>query len=109
MRNGKSRSAASRHRTGKAALSEGRFPANEDICREILLVEFPEEVPHETAEELDDLSWAYILDDVFSRDTETGMMMWRLLLDIAEPALKSQPRGSRGPAPRLELACRAGP
>lgn len=78
----------------KQLLSEGRFPANEDICREILLVEFPEEVPHETAEELDDLSWAYILDDVFSRDTETGMTMWRFLLDIAEPALKSSPEAA---------------
>ena len=75
-------------------MSEGRFPANEDICREILLAEFPEEVPHETAEELEELSWAYILDDVFSRDTETGIMMWRLLLDIAEPALKSSPEAA---------------
>ena len=58
------------------------------------MVEFPEEVPHETAEELDDLSWAYILDDVFSRDTETGMTMWRFLLDIAEPALKSSPEAA---------------
>lgn len=78
----------------KQLLSEGRFPANEDICREILLAEFPEEVPHETAEELDDLSWAYILDDVFSLDTETGMTMWRFLLDIAEPALKSSPEAA---------------
>lgn len=78
----------------KQLLSEGRFPANEDICREILLVEFPEEVPHETAEELEELSWAYILDDVFSRDTETGMTMWRFLLDIAEPALKSSPEAA---------------
>ena len=78
----------------KRLLSEGCFPVNEDICREILLAEFPEEVPHGTAEELDDLSWAYILDDVFSRDAETGMTMWRFLLDIAEPALKSSPEAA---------------
>ena len=78
----------------KGLLAQGKFPDYEDICREILLVEYPEEVPHETAEELEELSWAYILDDVFSRDTETGMMMWRLLLDIAEPALKSSPEAA---------------
>ena len=73
----------------KRLLAEGTFPQGEDICREILLVEYPEEVPHETAEDFDELSWKYILDDVFSVDTAKGIQMWRRLLDIAEPSLKT--------------------
>ena len=73
----------------KGLLAQGKFPDYEDICREILLVEYPEEVPHETAEEFDELSWNRILDDVFADDPEKGMEMWRRLLDIAEPSLKT--------------------
>ena len=73
----------------KRLLAEGTFPQGEDICREILLVEYPEEVPHETAEDFDELSWERVLDDVFADDPEKGMEMWRRLLDIAEPSLKT--------------------
>ena len=70
-------------------LAEGTFPRGEDICREILLVEYPEEVPHETAEDFDELSWERVLDDVFADDPEKGMEMWRRLLDIAGLSLKT--------------------
>ena len=73
----------------KRLLAQGKFPDYEDICREILLVEYPEEVPHETAEDFDELSWERVLDDVFADDPEKGMEMWRQLLDIAEPSLKT--------------------
>lgn len=73
----------------KRLLAQGEFPDYEDICREILLVEYPEEVPHETAEDFDELSWNRILDDVFADDPEKDMEMWRRLLDIAEPSLKT--------------------
>lgn len=73
----------------KRLLAQGMFPDYEDICREILLVEYPEEVPHETAEDFDELSWECVLDDVFADDPEKGMEMWRRLLDIAEPSLKT--------------------
>ena len=73
----------------KRLLAQGKFPDYEDICREILLVEYPEKVPHETAEDFDELSWERVLDDVFTRDPEKGMEMWRRLLDIAEPSLKT--------------------
>ena len=73
----------------KRLLAQGKFPDYEDICREILLVEYPEEVPHETAEDFDELSWNYILDDVFTSNTAKGIQMWRRLLDIAEPSLKT--------------------
>ena len=72
----------------KRLLAQGKFPDYEDICREILLVEYPEEVPHETAEDFDELSWESILDDVFASNTAKGIQMWRRLLDIAEPSLK---------------------
>ena len=72
----------------KRLLAQGKFPDYEDICREILLVEYPEEVPHETAEDFDELSWESILDDVFASNTVKGIQMWRRLLDIAEPSLK---------------------
>ena len=73
----------------KRLLAQGEFPDYEDICREILLVEYPEEVPHETAEDFDELSWESILDDVFASSTAKGIQMWRRLLDIAEPSLKT--------------------
>ena len=73
----------------KRLLAQGEFPDYEDICREILLVEYPEEVPHKTAEDFDELSWERVLDDVFANDPEKGMEMWRRLLDIAEPSLKT--------------------
>lgn len=73
----------------KQFLSQGKFPDYEDICREIFLVEYPEEVPHESAEDFDELSWEYILDDVFASKTAKGIQMWRSLLDIAEPSLKT--------------------
>ena len=73
----------------KRLLAEGTFPQGEDICREILLVEYSEEVPHETAEDFDELSWESILDDVFASSTAKGIQMWRSLLDIAEPSLKT--------------------
>lgn len=73
----------------KRLLAQGKFPDYEDICREILLVEYPEEVPHETAEDFDELSWNDILDDVFANNTAKGIQMWRRLLDIAEPSLKT--------------------
>ena len=73
----------------KRLLAQGKFPDYEDICREILLVEYPEEVPHETAEDFDELSWNDILDDVFANNTAKGIQMWRSLLDIAEPSLKT--------------------
>lgn len=73
----------------KCLLAQGKFPDYEDICREILLVEYPEEVPHESAQDFDDLSWESILDDVFANNTAKGIQMWRRLLDIAEPSLKT--------------------
>lgn len=73
----------------KRLLAQGKFPDYEDVCREILLVEYPEEVPHETAEDFDELSWESILDDVFASNTAKGIQMWRRLLDIAEPNLKT--------------------
>ena len=73
----------------KRLLAQGKFPDHEDICREILLVEYPEEVPHESAQDFDDLSWDYILDDVFASNTAKGIQMWRRLLDITEPSLKT--------------------
>ena len=76
----------------KRLLAQGEFPDHEDICREILLVDYPEEVPHESAEDFDELSWDYILDDVFASNTAKGIQMWRRLLDIAEPSLKSDPK-----------------
>ena len=73
----------------KRLLAQGKFPDYEDICREILLVEYPEEVPHETAEDFGELSWNDILDDVFASNTAKGIQMWRRLLDIAELSLKT--------------------
>ena len=73
----------------RSTRNQGKFPDYEDICREVLLVEYPEEVPHESAEDFNELSWNDILDDVFASNTAKGIQMWRRLLDIAEPSLKT--------------------
>ena len=73
----------------KQLLAKGDFPDNEDICRDILVTEFPEEVSGYTLENLDDRSWDDILEDVFERDAPKGLRMWRTLLDIASPRLSS--------------------
>ena len=48
----------------KQLLAQGEFLDNEDICRDILVTEFPEEMTNYTLEELDDHCWDDILDDV---------------------------------------------
>jgi len=40
-----------------------------------MLVEYPEKAPHETVEDFDELSWNYILDDVFASNTAKGIPM----------------------------------
>lgn len=72
-------------------LARGELPPQEDICRDILAAEFPEEVAGYTLEELEDRPWRYILDDVLARDGAKGVRMWRTLLDAAGPRLGSDP------------------
>ena len=72
-------------------LARGELPPQEDICRDILAAEFPEEVAGYTLEELEDRPWRYILDDVLARDGAKGVRMWRALLDAAGPRLGSDP------------------
>ena len=72
-------------------LAQGELPPQEDICRDILAAEFPEEVAGYTLEELEDRPWRYILDDVLARDGAKGVRMWRTLLDAAGPRLGSDP------------------
>ncbi len=93
----------------KRFLSEGRFPEYEDICREILLVEYPEEVPHETAEDLLEWRWPYSLEETFSCDIDRGIEMWRYLLDIAEPVLKDDPKTAEELLPSWDWANKPDP
>ena len=72
-------------------LAQGGQPPQEDVCRELLAAEFPEEVAGYTLEELEDRPWRYILDDVLARDGAKGVRMWRALLDAAGPRLGSDP------------------
>ncbi len=76
----------------KQLLAKGEFPDNEDICRDILVTEFPEEAVSYTLEELDNHCWDDILEEVFERDTPKGIQMWRTLLDIASTRLSSDPK-----------------
>ena len=68
----------------KMLLAQGEFPANEDICRDILVAGFPEEVEDYTPEILEYLGWDEILEEVLERDTPKGIRMWRTLLDAAK-------------------------
>lgn len=73
----------------KELLARGEFPANEDVCRDILVTEYPEEAALYSLEELDDMRWHDLIDDVFSRDSSKAIQMWRTLLDTAAPCLNS--------------------
>ena len=75
----------------KGLLARGEFPANEDICRDILVTEYPEEAAYYPLEELEDRRWDWILDDVFERDSAKAIQMWRTLLDVAAPCLVANP------------------
>lgn len=75
----------------KQLLASGEFPDREDICRDILVTEFPEEAAGYTAETLSEHGWDDLLEDVFERDAAKGLRMWRTLLDIASPCLSSDP------------------
>ena len=75
----------------KRLLARGEFPLQGDICREILVTEFPEVAAGYPLEELEGLPWRYILDDVLARDAAKGVRMWRALLDAAGPRLGSDP------------------
>lgn len=75
----------------KELLSRGEFPANEDICRNILVTEYPEEATLYSLEDLEDRRWDWILDDVFERDAVKAIQMWQTLLDIAAPCLAANP------------------
>ncbi|WP_281692430.1 hypothetical protein [Agathobaculum desmolans] len=68
----------------KMLLAQGEFPANEDICRDILVAGFPEEVEDYTPEILEYLGWDEILEEVLERDTPKGIRMWRTLPDAAK-------------------------
>lgn len=72
----------------KQLLAQGKFPENEDICRDILVTEFPEEIAGYTVEDLSYLSWDELIENVFERDILKGIRMWRTLLDIADENLK---------------------
>ena len=65
-------------------MAKGEFPDYEDICREILLVDYPEEVPHESAQALDELSWENILDEV------VFMKEGRLLLQTSVEEIREE-------------------
>lgn len=75
----------------KQLLTQGVFPEREDICRDILVTEFPEEVADCTPNILEARSWDDIVEDMFEREAAKGLQMWRTLLDIASPRLSSDP------------------
>ena len=75
----------------KQLLAQGVFPEQEDVCRDILVTEFPEEVADCTPSVLEARSWEDILEDMFERDASKGLRMWRTLLDIASPRLSFDP------------------
>ena len=75
-------------------LARGEFPDQEDLCRDLLVTEFPEEIAGYSLEELADQGWEDILDDVMFRDLPKGILMWRTLLEAAAPCLKDNPRAA---------------
>ena len=71
----------------KRLLAAGDFPEDDDICREILVGAYPDEI-EELDESGESLCWN-ILYDIFECDPEKAIEMWRYLLDIAGDLLKT--------------------
>ena len=71
----------------KCLLAAGDFPEDDDICREILVGAYPDEI-EEFDESGESLCWN-ILYDIFECDPEKAIEMWRYLLDIAGDLLKT--------------------
>ena len=85
----------------KRLLAAGDFPEDEDICREVLVGAYPEEI-----EEFDESGrspcWN-ILYDIFECDPEKAIEMWRYLLDIAGDLLKTDPEVAEELLPDWDL------
>ena len=75
----------------KQLLASGVLPKDQDICRDILVTEFPEEAAAYALDDLEDTAWEDLLEDVFERDAPKGIRMWCALLDIAAPYLVFDP------------------
>ena len=69
--------------------ASGYFPECEDICREILVGAYPDEI--EDFDESGESPCWNILYDIFECDPEKAIEMWRYLLDIAGDLLKTDP------------------
>lgn len=85
----------------KRMLAAGDFPEDEDICREILVGAYPEEI-----EEYDESGMSpcwNILYDIFEHDPEKAIEMWRYLLDIAGDLLKTDPETAEELLPDWDL------
>lgn len=85
----------------KRLLAAGIFPEEEDICREILVGAYPEEI-EEFDESGDSPCWN-ILYDIFECDPEKAIEMWRYLLDIAGDLLKTDPKTAKELLPDWDL------
>lgn len=85
----------------KRMLAAGDFPEDEDICREILVGAYPEEI-EEFDESGDSPCWN-ILYDIFEHDPEKAIEMWRYLLDIAGDLLKTDPETAEELLPDWDL------
>ena len=85
----------------KRLLAEGKFPEDEDICREILVGAYPEEIG-DFDESGESPCWK-ILYDIFECDPEKAIEMWRYLLDIAGDLLKTDPETAEELLPDWDL------
>ena len=85
----------------KRLLAAGDFPENEDICREILVGAYPEEI--EDFDESGDSPCWNILYDIFECEPEKAIEMWRYLLDIAGDLLKTDPKTAEELLPDWDL------
>lgn len=85
----------------KRLLAAGDFPEDEDICREILVGAYPDEI--EDFDESGDSPCWNILYDIFECDPEKAIEMWRYLLDIAGDLLKTDPETAEELLPDWDL------
>ncbi len=85
----------------KRMLAAGDFPEDEDICREVLVGAYPDEI--EDYDESGDSPCWNILYDIFECDPDKAIEMWRYLLDIAGDLLKTDPETAEELLPDWDL------
>ena len=78
----------------RAMLQKGDPDELDQACRDLLVLEDPDLLAGLSDEDLEDLHWEDMLQEVMEREPAHAVHLWRILLDRAEPCLKTNSRAA---------------